>query len=61
MHPAERGPMTEMRGKVSSLKLKSFRSRRPGFDSLAQPAETGLWWGAGLQQSYRNHIHTVSL
>lgn len=41
-------------------KLKSFRLCYPGFDSLTQPAETGLWWDAGLQLSYRNHIHAVS-
>lgn len=30
----------DVRRRLSSLKLKSFRSCYPGFDSLAQPAET---------------------
>lgn len=53
-------PMTETWGRVSGIKLKSFWSCYQGFDSLTQPTETRLWWDAGLQQSYRNHIRAVS-
>lgn len=60
MYPIECAPIAGMWGRVSSLKPKSFWFCCPGFDSLNQPAETSLWWGAGLQQGYRSRIHTVS-